>query len=117
MARPRLLFAVVFALAVLLAVGPHLDAFPLYHGLFKVLPFFNYPRVAGRYILLASLALGFLVAFGVEILRARLAKGWSRSVLAVGAAVLIVADYAPGTPWGLRRFRTAVRCTTGWPGK
>jgi hypothetical protein len=94
-------FAVVFALAVLLAVGPHLDAFPLYHGLFKVLPFFNYPRVAGRYILLASLALGFLVAFGVEILRARLAKGWSRSVLAVGAAVLIVADYAPRNAMGI----------------
>ncbi|OGW60776.1 MAG: hypothetical protein A2V83_02480 [Nitrospirae bacterium RBG_16_64_22] len=96
-----LFFAVVFALAVVLAVGPHLDAFPLYHGLFKTLPFFNYPRVAGRYILLASLALGFMAAFGAEVLRARLAKRWSRSVLAVGAALLIVADYAPRNAMGI----------------
>ena len=67
-------FGVVFRWPRSARRGSHLDAFPLYHGLFKVLPFFNYPRVASWYIVW-RLALGFLVAFRVKILRARPAKG------------------------------------------
>lgn len=100
--RRRLLLA-FFGLAsgfgVLLAVGPNLRSFPLYHLLYRLVPMFNFPRVSARILAVAVVGFAVLAAAGLGALRAR----FGRRGLAVSLALcsLLVADYLPRRAPGL----------------
>lgn len=82
-----------------LAVGPNLEEFPLYHLLFRSVPMFNFPRVAGRILVVGVVGFAALAALGVAALRSRAGRGAGLvTFLALG---LIVADYHPRHAPGL----------------
>ncbi len=83
----------------LLAVGPNLDLFPLYHLLFRIVPMFNFPRVSGRILAVACVGLAVLAALGLAALRQR--AGRRAGLLTALVLVLLVADYAPKHAPGL----------------
>ena len=92
-------FAGTGIIGALLAVGPNLDLFPLYHLLFRIVPMFNFPRVSGRILAVASVGLAMLAALGLAALRQR--AGRRAGILTAVVLVLLVADYAPGHAPGL----------------
>ena len=55
-------FAGIAIVGLLLAVGPNLDLFPIYHLFFRIVPMFNFPRVSGRILAIAVVGLAMLVA-------------------------------------------------------
>jgi hypothetical protein len=123
-------FAGTAVFGLLLAVGPNLDVFPLYHALFRVVPMFNFPRVSGRILAVAVVGIAVLVAFGLAALRQR--AGRRAGVLTAGVLALLVADYLPARPPGLttlpltqpvydrlaleRRFGETILELPIWPG-
>jgi hypothetical protein len=84
-------------LAALLCLGPNLPELPLYGWLYDHLPFFNYPRVPGRLVLVAVLFLGLAGAWALAALGRALGR---RGVAAAGlaAAALVAVDFWPPTP-------------------
>jgi hypothetical protein len=94
--RRRLLvafFGGTFALGTLLAVGPHLTVFPLYHLLYTTVPMFNFPRVTGRLLTVAAVGFAALAAAGLAGLRAWGGR-WA-GVLTIACLLPLVADYLP----------------------
>ncbi|RJX35230.1 MAG: hypothetical protein C4525_04790 [Desulfarculus sp.] len=86
----------------LLSLGPNLPAFPLYGLLYRHLPFFNYPRVPGRMLLLGALFLGLLAAWLLREIRRRWAARPAAGVsLVLALAALLVWGYWPPGPPGL----------------
>ena len=83
----------------LLAVGPNLALFPLYHLLFRFVPMFNLPRVSGRIFLIAVVGLAALAALGLAALRRR--AGRLAGVLTAAVLALLLADYLPRHAPGL----------------
>jgi hypothetical protein len=102
----RVLCGVIGLTAALLAVGPTMRAFPLYRELFEWLPFFNYPRVPGRFVPIAVLFLGVLACDGVADLNAWLPE--RRRVLRLlgvaAAALLLLLPFHSFAPMGLSLF-------------
>lgn len=100
--RRRLLvafFGGTFLLGTLLAVGPHLKVFPLYHLLFNAVPMFNFPRVSARILTVAVVGLAVLAAAGLAGLRA---CGRHNPIgFTLFALLLIVMDYQPRRTPGL----------------
>lgn len=92
LARGRRALALVLGLAavlpLVLALGTNV---PLYEELHKALPPLRYPRVPGRFVPLADLALAALAAFAVAWFLARVRRGLSLAVAAV-AFMLVAAD-------------------------
>lgn len=86
---PRKWFYLALAiLSVLLFVPPPLGLWPLVYWL----PAFNFIRVPSRFIILATLALAILAAFGFE----RIARRWSppaRITATIVAAALLLAEF------------------------
>ena len=76
-------------LALLLSFGPNLPQLPLYEFLYKYLPFFKYPRVPGRMILIAAMLLA--LPAGWALWRASLALGgrWAAPALGLACAALM----------------------------
>ena len=92
-------FAGVAAIGLVLAVGPNLGPFPLYHLFYRFVPMFNFPRVSRRILAVASVGLAMLVALGVAALRRRSGR-WA-GLLTAAALALLVVDYLPAHPPGL----------------
>lgn len=92
-------FGGVGVAGVLLAVGPNLDLVPVYHLLFRTVPMFNFPRVSGRILMVASVGLAMLAAVGFAALRLR--AGRRAGLFSVAALALLAADYLPRTEPGL----------------
>ncbi|HEY5997672.1 MAG TPA: hypothetical protein VI078_00025 [bacterium] len=89
---------VAAALAVLLAVGPHLPQLPLYHLFYDVVPLFNSPRVSGRILAVGVVPFAVTAAAGLEILRRHVRYG---GALAGVVLLALVADYLPRHAPGL----------------
>ncbi len=91
-------------LAVILTVGPTLTYFPLYQILYHYIPFFNYPRVPGRFVMIGLIFLCLLAGTAMSGIREWLAsRGWVRlrkwfSLLLIP---LILAEYHTYQPLGL----------------
>jgi len=83
----------------LLAVGPNLTLFPIYHLLFRAVPMFNFPRVSGRILAIAVVGLAMLAALGLAALRQR--AGRRAGVVTAVVLALLVADYLPRHAPGL----------------
>ena len=92
LARRRRGLAILLGLAalvpVLLALGTNL---PLYETLRDVFPPLRYPRVPGRFLPLANLALAALAAVAVAVVVARF-EGRRQTAIAVAFLVLVAAD-------------------------
>lgn len=73
-------------LALLLALGPTVPELPLYGLLYKYLPFFKYPRVPGRLIMVAAPLLGLAAGWALIRLTGLLRVG-ARARTATGLAV------------------------------
>lgn len=85
----------------LLALGPSLPALPLYQALYRWLPYFNFPRVPGRMILMAALLLALLAGWVWRTLLARLPGRRWPTLATLGLAVLLAIDLWPPTPVGI----------------
>jgi hypothetical protein len=90
--------------ALILALGPTLTYFPLYQSLYNYFPFFNYPRVPGRFVMVGVIFLCLLAGMAFSSLREGLAvRGWVR--LRNGFTLLIIplvlVEYHPWQPLGL----------------
>ena len=79
-------WALIGLLAMILSLGPTLRFLPLYELLYKYLPFFNFPRVPGRMILIAVLFMALLAGWTVRELYSR----WPRGKSALWAAALVL---------------------------
>jgi len=90
------LWSALGLLAGLLCLGPNLPQLPLYGFLYRHLPFFNFPRVPGRLVILAVLLLALAGGWALREL-ARPLRRRRGAVLALGLAltVLIVWDLWP----------------------
>jgi hypothetical protein len=100
----RALSALMAFGAAILTLGPTLPYFPLYEMLYRYFPFFNYPRVPARFVMVGFIFLGLLAASALARVRGRLAdKGGSR--LSLGLTILIIGlvlvEYHPRQPMGL----------------
>ena len=92
-------FAGTGVVGLVLAVGPNLPLFPVYHLLFRIVPMFNFPRVSGRILAVAAVGLAMLAALGLAALRKRAGK-FAGALTAIVLA-LLVADYLPAHAPGL----------------
>ncbi len=79
-------WALIGVLGMILSLGPTLSFLPLYELLYKHLPFFNFPRVPGRMIIVAVLFLALLAGWMIKELRSR----WPRGSGFVWAGALIL---------------------------
>lgn len=95
-------------LATVLTLGPTLTYFPIYRFLYDYLPFFNYPRVPGRFVIISFIFMGLLGGCALASFRewaankGRLSLGKWLPFLIV---LLIVAEYHPFQPLGLSRIK------------
>jgi hypothetical protein len=65
--RERVFFGGVFFVSLILSFGPNLEPYiPFYTILYNHLPFFNYPRVAGRIITITVVSMAILAGYGVK---------------------------------------------------
>lgn len=79
-------YFLVVALSYVLCLGPNLQhVFPLYQFLYRHLPYFNYPRVPGRIIVLTFLGLSVLA--GVAVVKIQTWGGKRKWLGAIVAAV------------------------------
>ena len=90
--------------ALVLTLGPTLTYFPVYEMLYRHFPFFNYPRVPGRFVMVGFIFLGLLASMALAGFRQWLAeKGWNR--LRQGLPLLIIplilVEYHTYQPIGL----------------
>lgn len=111
LARPRTgrqapqasLWAGLGLLFTLLCLGPTFTPLPLYQALYKLVPYFNFPRVPGRLIIFAVLMWSLLAGWALRELSAawRPGAGWRSPLLAalVGGAILL--SLWPPTPAGV----------------
>ena len=91
-------------LALVLTLGPTLTYFPLYKTLYQYFPFFNYPRVPGRFLMVGLIFLCLLAGMAVSTLREELAsRGWPRlkMVLPILIIAFVLAELHPWQPLGL----------------
>jgi hypothetical protein len=91
-------------LGTILSLGPKLSIFPLYQVLYQFLPFFNYPRVPGRFLFIGIIFLCLTAASAVAALRQALgARGWVRAKngLVLLVLILIAFEYHSGRPLGM----------------
>ncbi|CAO0819790.1 membrane hypothetical protein [Desulfarculales bacterium] len=97
------LWAGLGMLFTLLCLGPTLPALPLYQVLYKLVPYFNFPRVPGRLIIFAVLMWSLLAGWAVRELSAGWrGRGQGRSICLgglLGAAILL--SIWPPTPTGV----------------
>ncbi|MBA4393066.1 MAG: hypothetical protein C0407_05890, partial [Desulfobacca sp.] len=90
--------------AVILTLGPTLTTFPVYEFFYHYFPFFNYPRVPGRFVMVGFIFLGLLAALALASFREWLAaRGWNRLRLGLSLLiiVLVLAEYHTYQPLGL----------------
>jgi hypothetical protein len=94
------LWAFCGLVAALLALGPTLDAAPLYRLLYRVVPFFEFPRVPGRLIIFAVLMLALVAGWALrETLGRACRRPWQRAALAGLVALAVVWDLGlPANP-------------------
>jgi hypothetical protein len=87
-----------------LSLGPKLTIFPLYQVLYQFVPFFNYPRVPGRFLFIGIIFLCLLAASALAALRQVLgSRGWVRAKngLVLFVLILIAFEYHSGRPLGM----------------
>jgi hypothetical protein len=79
------LWTFLAAVSALLALGPSLKALPLYALLYKIVPFFNFPRVPGRLIIFAVLMMSLLAGWVIRELSGGVKKrpAWLSAVLSL----------------------------------
>jgi len=90
--------------AVILTLGPTLTNFPVYEILYHYLPFFNYPRVPGRFVMVGFIFLGLLAAHSLASFRQWLAaKGRNRLGRWIPLLIipLVLAEYHTYQPLGI----------------
>jgi hypothetical protein len=90
-------WAFMGAIAALLTLGPTVKAVPLYALLYKVVPFFNFPRVPGRLVIFAVLMMSLLAGWAIrELCGGPMRKAW----LSIGLtlAIFIGFTYDLGLP-------------------
>ena len=94
--------------ALILTPGPSLTFFPLYQTLYDHLPFFNYPRVPGRFVMVGFIFLGLLAGMALASWREWLgSRGWvrMRRWLPLLVIPLVLAEYHTCGPLGLSLMR------------
>ena len=107
--NPVLFYGLLLLLCVLLAAGPPIGLWPLvYH-----LPGFNFIRVPSRFVLLGTLALAVLAAFGFQSLTARLGPR-RRVVAAIVVGALMLAEFLTIPLPGIRPTRVEIPAVDRW---
>jgi hypothetical protein len=100
----RALAGLLALLALILTLGPTMPFFPLYQVLYDYLPFFNYPRVPARFVMIAFVFLSLLAALALNSFRDWTAsKGWGRFRIAITLLIIfgVGLEYHTGQPVGL----------------
>jgi hypothetical protein len=90
-------------IALLLTLGPTLPYFPLYQVLYAYFPFFNYPRVPGRFVMVGILFLCLLAAAAFSEIREWLNLRGRKGLRKISLLVipLILVEYLSWRPLGL----------------
>ena len=88
-------------LATLLCLGPTLPEAPLYELLYHYLPFFNFPRVPGRLILVAALLLSLAGGWALAQLCRGISSPGGRVVIGLILATLLTWDTWPPAQTGI----------------
>lgn len=97
----RIFYGVIFFITLLLSWGPNFKALPLYDFCYRYVPFFNYPRVPGRIMVLTLLSLSLLAGFGISKIRdLGFKRGVNFSVLAICFLGILI-DYYPSKVTGI----------------
>jgi hypothetical protein len=97
----RIFYGVVLSVTFLLSLGPNLRQIPLYKFCYRYIPFFNYPRVPGRIIVLTFLSLSILAGFGIRRIRdLKLKKGVEFFILGIFSLGILI-DYYPSKVTGI----------------
>lgn len=100
----RALAGLLAFLALILTLGPTMPFFPFYQVLYDYFPFFKYPRVPARFVMIGFVFLGLLAALTLNGLRDWMAsKGWGRLRIALSLLIifLVSMEYHTGHPVGL----------------
>ena len=100
----RALAGLLAFLALILTLGPTLPFFPLYQYLYDYFPFFKYPRVPARFVMIGIVFLGLLAALALNSFRDWTAsKGWGRLRIALTLLIIFLVglEYHTGQPVGL----------------
>ncbi len=86
----------------LLCLGPNLPQIPLYALLYDHLPYFNFPRVPGRMVIIAVLLLALLAGWALrELTRSLGDKKGAMAALGLALCALIAWDLWPSTRTGI----------------
>lgn len=101
----------VFLIFYILSLGPNFRAIPLYDLLYRFVPFFSYPRVTGRMVILSFLALSVLGGYAIKYILdiSPAFKGIKGNILSRGLRLFVVVliffsiliDYFPSRPRGI----------------
>ncbi len=95
--RNILFFGAIFIVSLILSFGPNLEPYiHLYNILYDHLPFFNYPRVAGRMITVTVIAMAVLSGYGLKWLfeKGQRVRGLG-SGIAIVIFIFILLDFFP----------------------
>ncbi|MHB8842777.1 MAG: hypothetical protein ACYC56_13500 [Candidatus Aquicultor sp.] len=91
-------------LGLILTLGPTLTSFPLYSILYRYVPFFNYSRVPGRFVMVGMVFFCLLAGMALSSIRESLAsRGWNRlrKWLPLFIILLVLAEFHTWQPLGI----------------
>ena len=98
-------FFFILAISYILSLGLGLRHLSLYQFFFFHFPYFNYPRVPGRMMIVVAFSLAVMAGYAVSRLQqARPHAKWLGAVLAATTLVLVAVDYHPFKPMAITRL-------------
>jgi hypothetical protein len=93
-------FPALLVAGVIVSLGPHLAAFPLFEVAFRLVPSWNFIRQPAKAQILVALALAVLAGVGTDALAPRGRRGL-RVAVAIALGLLVAVEYHPWRPTGL----------------
>ncbi|HEX2500781.1 MAG TPA: hypothetical protein VHO73_04940 [Methylomirabilota bacterium] len=94
------IFVPLLAAAMIVSLGPRLEAFPLFEVAFRLVPSWNFIRQPAKAQVLAGLGLAVLAGVGTDAL-ARRGGRVLRGAVALGLGLMVAVEYHPWRPTGV----------------